>query len=142
MEESWRVGTEHVPVENRRRARARARTRSLSRSRYSIVVRFDIFSGHVDPPRGQTSFRADVLMTSISPFFHSFSASWPNRWSIANVSRSNDSGVGETRRRLATAENNTVGDRDRFDDRITRHERVFAAERFRCSASRNDVARS
>lgn len=55
-----------MPVENRRRARAL--TRSLSRSRYSIVVRFDIFSGHVDPPRGQTSFRADVLMTSISPF--------------------------------------------------------------------------
>lgn len=55
-----------MPVENRRRARARIR--SLSRSRYSIVLRFDIFSGHVDPPRGQTSFRADVLMTSISPF--------------------------------------------------------------------------
>ena len=44
-----------------------------TRSRY----RFDIFSGHVDPPRGQTSFRADVLMTSISSlslFFDDFLA--------------------------------------------------------------------
>lgn len=131
-----------MPVENRRRARARIR--SLSRSRYSIVLRFDIFSGHVDPPRGQTSFRADVLMTSISPFFSlsplpgqigGRSSTFFHRTRAEFAKRLD-------RRKVDWTTENTAGDIDRFDDRMTRAERAFVAERFRCSASRNDVARS
>lgn len=113
MEESWPVGTEHVPVENR--TRARARIRGLSRSRYSIVVRFDIFSGHVDPPRGQTSFRADVLMTSISPFslflhFLAKSVVDRQRFSIERDQRSrNETSTGRRKTQLEIAIDSTIG---------------------------------
>lgn len=130
MEESWPVGTEHVPVENR--TRARARIRGLSRSRYSIVVRFDIFSGHVDPPRGQTSFRADVLMTSISPF--SSLSPLPGQIGGRSPTFFDRTRSAFAKRDVDRTAENTAGDRDRFDDRMTR------AERARSSLSDFDAA--